>query len=168
MLAGMRAKSAGGPRGVMLKKSNILTNQFVELIEENHQEITELFMNDLLKNPDTFSYRKLNRQEVYESANSIYREISKWIVKQYPKEEIEQRFRQLGRVRFEQGIPASQVYRALVLLKRHLWLFVLKKLYYDASIYEQAIDLNNRVVLYFDRACFFMLLGYEEMLNRKW
>ncbi len=152
----------------MLKKSNILTNQFVELIEENHQQITELFMNDLLRNPDTFAYRNLDRQSVYESANSIYREISKWIVKQYPKEEIELRFRQLGRERFEQGIPFSQVFRALVLLKRHLWLFVLKKLYYDATIYEQALDLNNRVVLYFDRACFYMLLGFEEKLKKKW
>lgn len=152
----------------MMKKSNILTNKFVELIEENHQEITELFMNDVLKNPDTISYRNLDRQMVYESANSIYREISKWIVKQHPKEETIQRFRQLGRERFAQGIPASQLYRALVLLKRHLWVFVLHKLYNDASIYEQAIELNNRVVLYFDRASFGMLQGYEEIIKKKW
>ncbi len=152
----------------MLHKSNILTNRFVELVEENHQEITELFMNDLLRDPKTIGYRNLDRQMIYESANSIYREIPKWIVKNYPKEEIEKRFRKLGRDRFEQGVPFSHVFRALVLLKRHLWVYVLQKVEEDLSVYVQAIELNNRVVLYFDRASFFMLQGYEEMLNKRW
>ena len=152
----------------MLRKRDILTNRFVELVEGNHQEITELFMNDLLRNPDTFAYRNLDRQMVYESANSIYRDISKWIVKDFPKEEIAQTFRQLGRERHKQGIPFSQVHRALVLLKRHLWVFVLKKIEEDLHVYVQALDLNNRVVLYFDRASFFMLQGYEEMLKKRW
>ena len=152
----------------MLKKKDILTNRFVELIEGNHQEITELFMNDLLRSPDTPAYRNLDRQIVYESANSIYRDISTWIVKDFPKEEIARMFRQLGRERHKQGVPFSQVHQALVLLKRHLWVFVLKKIEEDLHVYVQALELNNRVVLYFDRASFFMLQGYEEMLNKRW
>jgi hypothetical protein len=151
-----------------LKPSNILNNKFVELIEENYQEIAEHFMNDLLKNPDTFAYNNLDRQTVYEAAYKRLHEISKWILKDYPKEEIEKYYRQIGRERFEQGIPFSQAFRFLVLLKRHMWLFVLKRLYNDASIYEQAIELNNRVVLYFDRASFYLMKGYEDMIYKKW
>lgn len=152
----------------MLKTGDIITNRFVELIEDNHQKITEQYMNDLLKNPDTIAYRNLDRQTVYEAGNRIYRELSKWITKRYPKEEIATYYRKIGRERFEQGIPFSQAARALILQKRHLWLFVMDKLYYDASVYKQAIDLNNRVVLYFDRATFYMLQGYEDMIYKKW
>jgi hypothetical protein len=152
----------------MMKKTNILANRFVELIEENHQLITEQYMNDLLRHPDTISYRHLDRQTIYESSDRIYRELSKWIVKEYPKEEIAKYYQKMGRDRFEQGVPFSQAYRSLVFQRRHLWLFILEKLEYDASIYKDAIDLNNRVALYFDRAAFYMLKGYEDMLNKKW
>ncbi|TAL36744.1 MAG: hypothetical protein EPN93_07945 [Spirochaetes bacterium] len=153
---------------MILKKSNILSNKFVLLIEDNIQEIAEQFMNDLLKSPETIAYRQLGRQDVYEAAYRRLHEISQWISKNYPKQEIERYYRQIGRERYEQGIPFSAAFRFLVLLKRHMWLFVLNKLYYDATIYEQALDLNNRVVLYFDRAAYYLLCGYEDMLNKKW
>ncbi|HQG43346.1 MAG TPA: hypothetical protein PLE64_11605, partial [Spirochaetota bacterium] len=71
-----------------MKIKSALVNRFVELIEENHQVITEQFMNNLLRNPDTIAFRKLDRQLVYEFADNLYRELSKWIAKDYPKEEI--------------------------------------------------------------------------------
>ena len=40
------------------------------------------------------------------------------------------------------------------------------KLYSDLTSYKEAIDLNNRVVLYFDRATFYMLEGHEERLHK--
>jgi hypothetical protein len=152
----------------MRAKGVILTNKFVELIIENHQQITEHFMNDLLSNPETSAYKNLDSQSVYESGNRVYRELSKWITKEYPKEEIAKQFRRIGKERFKQGIPFSHAYKALVLLKRHLWLFVEREMDYEISDLKQALDLSNRVVLYFDRAAFYMLQGYEEMLYRKW
>lgn len=152
----------------MRTKSEILTNKFVELIMENHQQITEHFMNNLLSNPETSAYKNLDSQLVYESGNRIYRELSKWITKEYPKEEIAKQFRKIGKEGFKQGIPFSHAYKALVLLRRHLWLFVEREMDSDISDLKQALDLSNRVVLYFDRAAFYMLQGYEETLYKKW
>jgi hypothetical protein len=151
-----------------MKDGNILTNRFVELIEENHQQITEAYMNDLLRNPDTISYRNLDRQLVYESGDRIYRDLSKWIVKQHPKGEVEKHYTKVGRERFEQGIPFPQAYKSLVLQRRHLWVFILDKMHYDVSVYKDAMDLSNRVLVYFDRAAFSMLKGYEDMIYKKW
>jgi len=153
---------------MILKKSNILTNQFVDLVEDNYQVITERFMTDLLKDPSANAYQHLDRQMIYEAAYQRLHDISKWILKKYPKQEIERYYKQVARERFAQGVPFSQAFRFLVLLKRHIWLYVLNHLYANQGVYEQAIDLNNRVVLYFDRAAFYMLQGYEEMQKRKW
>ncbi len=152
----------------MIRATNILENRFVEIIEENHQAITEQYMNDLLRNPDTVAYRNMDRQKVYEEGDRIYRELSKWIVKQYPKGEIAKYYSKLGREKFDQGVPFSQAQKAMVLQRRHLWLFILNKLYYDASLYKEALDLNNRVVLYFDRAMYHLLEGYESRIYKKW
>lgn len=150
----------------MLGKPNLLYNRFVKLVEENHQEITERFMTDLLRNPDTVSYQGLDRNSIYETSDIVYRDLSKWITRDFPKAKIQERYRKLGHDRFNQGLPFSQVQKALVLQKRHLWLYVMDKLYSDLTSYREAVDLNNRVVLYFDRATHFMLQGYEDLMRR--
>ncbi len=152
----------------MMRSTNILENRFVEIIEENHQKITEQYMNDLLKNQDTVAYRNVDKMKTYEESDRIYRELSKWIVKQYSKSEISRHYHKLGQDTFDKGVPFSQAQKALVLQRRHLWLFILDKLYYDASLYKEALELNNRVVLYFDRAMFYLLEGYESRIYKKW
>jgi hypothetical protein len=146
----------------MFPKKNILYNRFVKLIEEDHQEITERFMNDLLKNPDTRAYVNIDRNAIYESSDRVYRDLSRWITKDTPKDIIRDHYVKLGKDRLDRGVPQSQVQKALVLQKRHLWLFVMDKLYGDLTSYKEAVDLNNRVVLFFDRATHYMLQGYEQ------
>ena len=152
----------------VIKRKDIAFNSFVALVEQNYETITERYMNDLLKNPDTDAYRKMDRHEMYESSAKIYRDLSKWITREYPKEKISERYMKIGRERYEQGIPFSQVQKALVLQMRHLWLFVISRMEDDnMKSVKESIDLNNRVVLYFQRATFYMLRGYERMLNRR-
>lgn len=151
----------------MMGKPNILFNRFVKLVEDNHQAITEAFMNDLLKNADTDAYRSMDRAEIYEASDTVYRDLSTWIAKSYPKERIEERYLRIGKDRFDGGVPFAQVQKAMTLQKRHLWLFVMDKLYDDATAYREALELNNRVVLYFDRATFYMLKAYQRELGRR-
>lgn len=151
-----------------LKRNDIAFNSFVALIEQSHEAITERYMNDLLKDPDTEAYRKIDRDSVYRTSDMVYRDLSKWIAKEFPKEKIAERYIKVGRERWEEGIPFSQVQKALVLQMRHLWLFVISMMEDDSMrSVKESIDLNNRVVLYFQRATFYMLRGYEQMIYRK-
>ena len=152
----------------MASDREIVFNKFVELIEENHQTIAEFFMNDLLRNPDTAAYRSLDRHSIYESGDMIYRELSKFLARKFSKDDIAKHYLKLSRDRYRQGVPLSHLLKALILLKRHLWLFVENKMEYDLVDYKQALDLNNRVVLYFDRAAYFCAQGYEDALSKKW
>jgi len=148
----------------MLRRKDFLFNRFVKLIEENHQEITNRFMNDLLKHADTAAYRNIDRDFIYESSDRIYRDLSKWIAREYPKKKIEERYSTIGKDSYISRIPFHQAQKALVLQKRHLWLFVIDMLDDDNTMYMEAIELNNRVALYFDRAIYYMLKGYEKMI----
>lgn len=148
--------------------NNIISNKFVRLIEENHQEIIEHFMNDVLRNKKTVAYAKLDAHELYEIGSRVYRELSKWIAKDLPKEEVKAYYHKLGKIRLEEGIPASQFLQALVILKRHLWLFIKGKLENEITDYKQALEVSNRIVLFFDRAAYYMLTGYEEKTNKRW
>ncbi len=151
----------------IIKTRNILSNKFIQLIEENHQELTETFMNDLLKHPETAAYRGADRDKIYESSVTMYKDLSKWISREFSKDKIEERYVKVGKERFDMGIPVQQAMKGLILQRRHIWLYVMNRMYDEKTDYMEALELNNRVTLYFDRAMLFMLKGYMEMLNRQ-
>jgi hypothetical protein len=66
-----------------------------------------------------------------------------------------------------EGIPLHELIMTFMLIKRHLWMYVLEKHFFD-STYEinQSLELNNRVVLFFDRIIFFASIGYEEEMEK--
>jgi len=76
-------------------------------------------------------------------------------------------FSDLGRKRFEDGIPLHEVIMFLMLIKRHLWLYLLEKHFFESS-YEllKSLEMNNRVVLFFDRAILAASMGYEDELMK--
>ena len=148
-------------------QKNTLQNRFIQLIEKDHEAITNYFINDLLKNPDTTAYRAMDREKLFYVCDMIYRELSQWISRDFNKEKIRERYMKIARERLNIAIPFSQVQKALVLQKRHLWLYLADKLYDDKTAYMEALDLSNRVILYFDRATFYVLKAYEELLNKK-
>ena len=97
----------------------------------------------------------------------IYKDLSQWISREFSKQKIEERYIRMGRERFDMGIPIQQVMKGLILQRRHIWLFVMNRMYDDMTDYMEALELNNRVTLYFDRAMLASLKGYMEMMNRQ-
>jgi len=151
----------------MVRAKNLLSNRFVQLIEENHESLTEIFMNDLLKHPETTAYRRADHDEIYNASKMMYKDLSQWISHEFSKQKIEERYIRMGRERFDMGIPIQQVMKGLILQRRHIWLFVMNRMYDDMTDYMEALELNNRVTLYFDRAMLASLKGYMEMMNRQ-
>ena len=148
-------------------RDNILANKFVRLIEDNYEELVEHFMNDVLKNEFTTSYQSLDPHRVYEIGLRVYRELSRWVQKSLPKEEIDDYYRRLAKERISQGITFTQVFEALVLLKKQILLFLGRRMEEDLFDYKQVKELIGRVVWFFDRAALQMLIGYEEALKKK-
>ena len=149
-------------------KDSYIKNKFVQLVEEKHQEIVEMYMNDVLKNSKTSAYSSLDKQKIYETADNVYREISQWIRKGLFTNDMEEFYQKLGQIRLEQNVPFSQVFYALVLMKRYIWIFVRKNLENDVNNYQQVLELINGVILHFDRAIYNMLIGYEKEIFKKW
>ena len=97
----------------IVRPKNILSNKFVQLIEENYESLTEIFMNDLLKHPETMAYRGSDRDVIYKASVMMYKDLSKWISREFSKEKIEERYFKFGRERFDMAIPLQQVIKGL-------------------------------------------------------
>jgi len=92
----------------------------------------------------------------------VYSRLDSWLEGNKVKGEVRDHYLKLGSQRYHEGIPLSDVVMALMLIKRHLWLYVMEQNFFDSSFQlMQALEFNNRVVLFFDRAIYFTTIGYE-------
>ena len=140
-----------------------LSQKLIDLIEKNAEMLTKSWLHDVKQHGETLGYHRFDEKELYDRAYAVYSQIGKWVSRETSKEDIAKQFKQLGRERRKEEIPLDEVIYALILEKRHLWLKVLSSGMLDTAMdLHQALELNNRVVLFFDRAIFYTVQGYGE------
>ncbi len=146
----------------------MISDKLVALIEKNADTIIKRWTERLISDPATpsFSSDALSRFDA--KAHMVIQELGEWISYDKPKEDIIKHYSQEGVGLFRLGIPLCEGVRAIILLKRTIWLFVV-----DSSLFESAMEmhqmreLNDRASLFFDRAQYNFIRGYmEEMKNR--
>jgi hypothetical protein len=144
------------------------TEKLVMLIKDNADELTKRLCRDLLSREETKTYRNISQDVVYERAYDVYSRLDTWLKGNKSKAaEFRNYFEKQGEMRFREGVSLHEEVMTLMLIKRHLWLYVMETNFFD-STYElqQALQFNNRVVMFFDRAIFYVTNGYqEEMLK---
>ncbi len=141
----------------------MISQKLIELIEKNADELTKRLMKDLLTREETKHYRELPEDRVYERVHDVYSRLDSWLGGDKAKTNIRKYYTELGAQRYREDIPIHEVMMAFMLIKRHLWLYVVENQIID-SVYElqRVLELNNRVVLFFDRVIFFVAIGYED------
>lgn len=146
----------------------MVASKLVKIIEKNSDVIADKWVDDVTTLPYTRSYWNVPREELHERAASICNRIGYYLSKRLPKERLASFYRRLGKARREQGYSVEEVVMALLLLKRHVWLFVLQEGFLTSNLeLYQALELNNRVVLYFDRAIYYVAQAWAEEDDKK-
>jgi hypothetical protein len=140
-----------------------VSRKLVDLIERNAAELTNCWLDEVREQAAMPTYHSYDNVELYERAYRVFSQLGKWISRETTKEEIAQIYKALGAERRKEGFALSEVIRALILIRRNLWRKVMEEGLLDTS-YDlyQAIELNDRVTLFFDRAIFYTAVGYEE------
>lgn len=140
----------------------IVASKLIKVIEKNSDVIADKWVDEVTTSPYTRSYWNVSREELHERATSICDRIGYFLGRRLPKERLASFYRRVGESRKAQGYEVEEVVMALLLLKRHIWLFVLQEGFLSANLeLYQALELNNRVVLYFDRAIYFVTQAYS-------
>lgn len=145
----------------------LISDKLVSLIEKNADKIINRWTDILSADASTPSFSAEALQKSNAKAHMVIRELGEWIGYDKPKEEIIRHYSQEGIGLFRMGIPLCEGMRALVLLRRTIWLFVI-----DSSLFEspmelhQMRELNDRALLFFDRAQYNFINGYMDEMRR--
>ncbi|MBN2113465.1 MAG: RsbRD N-terminal domain-containing protein [Acidimicrobiia bacterium] len=142
---------------------DLICQQLVDLIERHADGLTQDWLADVKRRPETPTYHDYPEDKLYERVHDVYQNLGKWIRRHTNASDVARVYTALGRQRHSEGFALSEVLEALILTRRHLWLLVLREGFLDtALVLQQALDLNARAVLFFDRAMYFTTLGYEQ------
>jgi hypothetical protein len=146
----------------------MISQSLVELIEKNSEKLTQQWLADVRQNAHTPFYHTFNEDYLYERALDMYKRLGHWLSIETLKEETARFYRKYGHERYRESVPLPELIYSFILFRRHLWLYILHVGFLD-SAYElhRALELNNRVILFFDRALYNIAMGYEEAQKKK-
>lgn len=141
----------------------LASRNLVQLIERHAEELTRNWMAIIRTHPATPRYHEYDDQELYQRAFEVYSQLGRWISHRTTKDDIARYYRALGAQRYREGFGLSEIIQALLVSRRVLWFKVLDDGLLDTALdLQMALELYNRVMLFYDRAVFFSALGYEE------
>lgn len=146
----------------------MISQSLVELIEKNSEKLTQQWLADVRQNAHTPFYHTFNEDYLFERSLNMYKRLGHWLSIETPKDETARFFRKYGHERYREGFPLPELLYSFILFRRHLWLYILHGGFLD-SAYElhRALELNNRVILFFDRALYNIAMGYDEAQKNK-
>jgi len=140
--------------------------KLVTLIETHAEAIAEQWAKDVKKNARTPSYHNLSNETLITMAVRFYDNFSQMFYTEKPAEISRPYFYQYAEEHFRHSIPLSEALYALILMRRHIWLYAeFQTIFISAVEQKQAVDSLVRTILMFDYAIIFITQRYEELLH---
>jgi len=140
----------------------MLSDELVRLIRDESARITQAWLEEVGRNQTTRAYAKLDQNLLRERVSGMLSQFGRWLIGGTADREVADFYFDVGRDRRRQGFGAHEVLSALMLLKKHVWLFA-----HDRGVWKRPIDayrvleLNRRIVVFFDKAMYHAARGLE-------
>lgn len=146
--------------------SMMFSYRLVRLIESHADALAAGLEERVLDNPQVSHFRQIPKHELRERVYEIYRHLGEWLLGKNELD-IENRYREIGMRRAEQGVPLSEVLQAIVLTKENLWDFLKGEAVIDRAVEIMGeLELLQMLEMFFDRAIYYAAVGYEEEIAR--
>jgi hypothetical protein len=145
-----------------IKGGTMLGMRLVKLIEAHSEALCRGLTEEIRRSERTTDFRKIPADELRLAAGEVYRNLGDWLL-QKTDSDIEERFKSVAARRMEEGIRLHQFVWALLLTRDHLWQFLRYQSFGDnvVALFGE-LELQRLLNLFFDRAIYYAVLGYEE------
>jgi hypothetical protein len=150
----------------------MLGARLLQLIQAHSRSLISDALRDLTTNERTPAFRRLDPSDLESRVAALYWNLGKWIGN--PDDNaVRDEYEEMGRTRFREGVPVSELVYALLLTKKHLRRYIreygLAEFAGDRMVSEELLplelhsiqQLNYDVGEFFDRALYHLARGYE-------
>jgi hypothetical protein len=142
------------------------------LIQAHAGPLTHDVVKDLMTNEHTPTFRRLNPADVETRVSSFFYNLGKWIG-DADETAVQAEYEDMGRSRFREGVPVSELIYALLITKHHMRRYIREHGLVDFAgdrIASQELlpvellsiqELNYQIGEFFDRALYHLARGHE-------
>ncbi len=143
-------------------ENDFLSDKLIKIIEDNAELIASHWLDEVRDNPTTPTYAKFDKDSSLIRSGLVINQFGKWLGGFYTKDDIREFYLTLGRNRKAEGFALSEVLSALSLTRKHIWEFALsQKMWSSTMDIYMTLELERRMMLFFDKAAYHITRGYE-------
>jgi hypothetical protein len=141
--------------------------KLIDLTESHADKIAKQWAKDVKTNEKTKSYHGASDERILLQATEFYHHFREMFVHDAPYELAEKIFASYANQRYTEGIPLHEAVYALILMRRHIWLYAeFQALLITEVEHRQAVESLSRTILMFDYAMYVITRKYRELMKR--
>jgi ADP-ribose pyrophosphatase YjhB (NUDIX family) len=142
-------------------RESLLSDALVSLISRQARQIAEEWIGVVMTHATTPSYARADRRLLMEHAVSVLSQFSRWLSGNEDSAEVEIFYRTLGAERRRLGFDLPELISSLSLLRRQIRIHAASHgIWKGAMDAYSAVELVQRIVLFFDKATYHTVRGY--------
>ncbi|MEA3479173.1 MAG: NUDIX domain-containing protein, partial [Bacteroidota bacterium] len=142
--------------------NDFLSDKLIRIIEDNAEIIANNWLDEVRSNPTTPGYARFDKDSTLIRSGLVISQFGKWLGEHYTNDDIREFYLTLGQNRRKEGFALSEVLSALSLTRKHIWEFALSQKMWSSTIdIYMTLELERRMMLFFDKAAFHISRGYE-------
>jgi hypothetical protein len=139
--------------------------KYVELMDRRGEELAKRWYKDAKANPKTPSFQKLPEDKVIAHAVNFYQNFSKMFTSEKPEKDALKFFENYAARNFNRGIPLDEAIYALILMRRHIWLFAdFQDVFMRSADKRLEVETLSRTILIFGYAEYEIAKRYQELI----
>jgi hypothetical protein len=139
--------------------------KLIDLIESKAESIAKQWADDVMKHNRTPSYHSLPKEMVIEQGIDFYKLFRRMSLAENSYEEAKTFSWKYAEDFYRKKIPLHEAIYALMLMRRHLWLYAeFQGTFVTALEKQQAVESLNRTILMFDYVSYQVTEKYQELI----
>lgn len=140
--------------------------KLIELVREKGEAIARNWAKDVRRNAKTPYYHDLPEDRILPQAIQFYEHLLEIVNLDDPFAGARAYFSKYAERLFREGIPLNEAVYALILMRRHIWLYAeFQATFITAIEQKQAVESLLRTTLIFDYIMYFVAETYETLLK---
>jgi hypothetical protein len=140
-------------------------SKLIDLIESKAEDIARQWAADVMKHDRTPSYHSLPKDMVIEQGIDFYKLFRRMSLAENSYEEAKTFSWKYAEDFYKKKIPLHEAIYALMLMRRHLWLYAeFQGTFVTALEKQQAVESLNRTILMFDYVSYQVIEKYQELI----
>jgi hypothetical protein len=145
------------------------TAKLVDLTQNNAETIARQWAKDVKTNQKTYTYHEETEAKILLQAKYFYNNFQLMFFNESPYEQAKEIFDKYAEERYKEGIPLHEALYALILMRRHMWLYAEFQSLFNIEIdHRQAVESLSRTILMFDYIMYVVTRKFWKLMKLEW